>query len=84
MRVRKESKIISQSKMYVGFILKTKKSGDPKSVKASALFLRALAVCVFAPDIPQGSHPCVALSAYRSKLLYMSFSDFECKSTTII
>lgn len=84
MRVRKVSKIIPQSKMYVGFIHKNEKERRPEIGKASALFLRALAVCVFAPDIPQRSHPCVALSAYRSKLLNMSFSDFECKGTTII
>ena len=51
-RCRKVSIIISQSNMYVGFIcLETKKRGAGIG-KGSPLFLRSLAVCVFAPAIP--------------------------------
>lgn len=39
------------------------KSEEPEIGKGSPLFFRPLAVCVFAPAIPQRSHPCVALSA---------------------
>ena len=52
-RCRKVSKIISQSNMYVGLDIcyETKKRGAGIG-KGSPLFLRALAVCVFAPAIP--------------------------------
>lgn len=51
-RCRKVSNISSQSCIYVGFIhFETKKRGAGIG-KGSPLFLRSLAVCVFAPAIP--------------------------------
>ena len=49
------------------------KSEEPEIGKGSPLFFRPLAVCVFAPAIPQRSHPCVALSALPEQVNIMSF-----------
>lgn len=54
-------------------IKEIEKERKPEIGKASPLFLRAPAVCVFVPAIPQRSLLSVALSALPEQVVNMSF-----------